>query len=104
MRKLLIEQNAAIVNNRRKRKHCAADEEEADNNLQTVEPPPFDSKANLAKTLQYLNADSLEKERQKNVQFMIRIACTNLTSRMRIHSVKSLIVVFEIRGRLIELC
>ena len=44
---------------------------------------PFDSKAILAKTLQYLNADSLEKERQKNAQMMIRNVRDKLTSRRR---------------------
>jgi hypothetical protein len=83
MRKLLIEQNAATVDNRRGRKRRVADEEEADNNLQTVEPPLFDSKAILAKTLQYLNADSWEKQRQKNAQLMIRSVRDKLTSRRR---------------------
>jgi hypothetical protein len=75
MRKLLIEQNAATVDNRRGRKRRVTDEEEANNNLQTapavdpsstyLQPPPlFDSKTILvAKTLMYLNSDSLEKER-----------------------------------------
>ena len=44
---------------------------------------PFDSKAILAKTLQYLNADSLEKEWQKNAQMMIRNVRDKLTSRRR---------------------
>ena len=80
MRKLLIEQSSAIVNNRRGKKRHITDKEkqQRDNNMQTLHPstcllpPPFDTKTILAKMLQYLNTDSLEKERQKNVQLMIR--------------------------------
>ena len=43
----------------------------------------FDTKTILAKTLQYLNTDSLEKERQNNAQLMIRSIRDKLTSRRR---------------------
>ena len=50
-------------------------------------PVPFvdsSSKLILAKTLlQYLSVDSLEKERQKNAQFMIRSILDKLTARHR---------------------
>ena len=39
------------------------------------------SKLILAKMLQYLNADSLERERQKYAQLMIRSVCDKLTAR-----------------------
>ena len=66
LRKLLIEQNAATVDNRRGKKRLATDEEEQTVLSSTLPVPlPFDSKAILAKALQYLNADSLEKERKK---------------------------------------
>jgi hypothetical protein len=44
---------------------------------------PSDLKAILAKTLLYLNADSLEKERKKDAQMMIRNVRDKLTSRRR---------------------
>ena len=84
MRKLLVEQNAAAVDNRRGKKRRTSDEED-----QTVSstalpaPPSLDSNAILAKTLEYLNADSLEKEKQKNAQLMIRNVRDKLTSRRR---------------------
>ena len=43
--------------------------------------PGLDSKTILAKTLLSLNADSLEKEKQKNAQLMIRNVRDKLTSR-----------------------
>jgi hypothetical protein len=75
------ESNAAIVDNRRgKKRHVATDEEEAS----TLTPPPSDSsKLFLVKTLQFLNADSLEKERQKSAQLMIRNVRDKLTARRR---------------------
>jgi hypothetical protein len=89
MRKLLIEQSAAIVDNRRGKKRNVTDEEkqQKDINIQTLHPftcllpPPFDTKTILAKTLQYLNTDSFEKERQKNAQLMIRSIREKLTLR-----------------------
>jgi hypothetical protein len=89
MLRLLIEQSAASVDNRRERKRRATEKEQQQeriNNQQSVHTPcvsrsPFDSKAILAKTLQYLNANSLEKERQKNAQMMIRNVRDKLTLR-----------------------
>ena len=90
MRKLLMESNAATVDNRRGRKRRSTEEEqEQSNNQQPANPSSslprssFDAKAILAKTLHYLNADSLEKERQKNAQMMIRNVRDKLTSRRR---------------------
>ena len=90
MRKLLMASNAATVDNRRGHKRRSTEEEqEQSNNQQPVNPSlslpqsSFDSKAILAKTLHYLNADSLEKERQKNAQMMIRNVRDKLTSRRR---------------------
>ena len=80
MRKLLLDKTAVAVDNRRgKKRRTSSDEED-----QTVPTPPsLDSKAILAKTLAYLSADSLEKERKKNAQFMIRNVRDKLTSRRR---------------------
>lgn len=87
MHEVLIEQNAATVDNRRGRKcHAVDDEGVANNNPHasvdpsTLPPLPFDSTIILAKTLMYLNANSLEKERQRNAQLMIRNTCDKLTS------------------------
>ena len=80
MRKLMIAECAASVDNRRGRKRRVTDDE-----VLPV-PAPFvdsSSKLILAKTLQYLNADSLEKERQKNAQYMIRSVRDKLTARRR---------------------
>jgi hypothetical protein len=66
LRKLLVQQNSSTVDNHRGNKRRASDDE-----YQTVSftalpaPPSSDSKAILAKTLEYLNADSLENERKK---------------------------------------
>jgi hypothetical protein len=85
MRRLSIEQSAASVDNHRGRKRRSTEEgsteeeqqQEQINNRQSVHTPTvprlsFDTKAILAKTLQYLNADSLEKERQKNTAYFDR--------------------------------
>ncbi|KAI2503000.1 hypothetical protein MHU86_11427 [Fragilaria crotonensis] len=77
MRKLMIAECAASVDNRRGKKRRVTEDE-----VLPV-PAPFvdsSSKQILAKTLQYLNADSLEKERQKNAQFMIRNVRDKLTA------------------------
>ena len=85
MRKLLMESNAATVDNRRGRKRRSTEDEEQEqsNNQQPTVNDPTSAKAILAKTLHYLNADSLEKERQKNAQMMIRNIRDKLTSRRR---------------------
>ncbi|KAI2513517.1 hypothetical protein MHU86_991 [Fragilaria crotonensis] len=93
MRKLLIEQNAATLDNhRRGKKRRSTEEQQQDKqikNQQSVPSPtvpqvPFDSKqAILSKTLNYLNAESLEKERQRNALMMIRNVCDKLTLRRR---------------------
>ena len=70
MRKLMIAECAASVDNRRGRKRRVTEDE-----VLPVPAPFVDSSSKLIlanKTLQYLNADSLEKERQKNAQYMIR--------------------------------
>jgi hypothetical protein len=80
MRKLMIAECAASVDNRRGRKRRVTEDE-----VLPV-PAPFvdsSSKLILAKTLRYLNADSLEKERQKNAQYMIRSVRDKLTARRR---------------------
>ncbi|KAI2495298.1 hypothetical protein MHU86_19236 [Fragilaria crotonensis] len=80
MRKLMIAECAASVDNRRGRKRRVTEDE-----VLPVPAPLVDSSSKLilAKTLQYLNADSLEKERQKNAQFMIRNVRDKLTARRR---------------------
>ncbi len=81
MRKLMIAECAANVDNRRGRKRRVTE----DGVLPAV-PAPFvdsSSKTILAKTLLYLNANFLEKERQKNAQFMIRSVRDKLTARRR---------------------
>jgi hypothetical protein len=92
MRKLLIEQNAATLDNRRGKKRRSTEEQRQDEQIksqQSVPSPsvpqaPFDSRqAILSKTLHYLNAESLEKERQRNAQMMIRNVRDKLTSRRR---------------------
>ncbi|KAI2512179.1 hypothetical protein MHU86_2266 [Fragilaria crotonensis] len=92
MRKLLIEQNAATLDNRRGKKRRSTEEQRQDERIksqQSVPSPsvpqaPFDSRqAILSKTLHYLNAESLEKERQRNAQMMIRNVRDKLTSRRR---------------------
>jgi hypothetical protein len=90
MRKLLMDQNAATLDNRRRRKRRAADDEnqQQSNNQQPADPAPLprssvDAKAILAKTLMYLNADSLKRERQRNAQMIIRNIRDKLISRRR---------------------
>ena len=80
MRKLMIAECAASVDNRRGRKRRVTEDE-----VLPVPAPLVDSSSKLilAKTLQYLNADSLEKERQKNAQYMIRSVRDKLTARRR---------------------
>ena len=108
LRNLLIEQNAATVDNRRGKKRRATDEKEQTVSSITLStPPPFDAKAILTKTLRCLNADSLEKDRQKIAQLMIRNIWDKLTLRRRnkdARSFKILTVGIGVRGSPIRIC
>ena len=78
-RRLLVEKNGAGVDNRRGKKRRVLEEEEAS----TLTPTPSDSSKILAKTLEYMAAESLENKRQKLAEMGMRNIRDKLISRRR---------------------